>query len=119
MSLLATRASHGALLDGRAGEAQQFSQGCRSRAMHGGAHYHFDCLQVEVTGPAPAAEDDVQKLIYFLRDFLADLRRRFFSWSFCGSSSAGRKRQISALVSTNSRLSCWNLRNSATSRSAL
>jgi hypothetical protein len=57
-------------------------------------------------------------MVYFARDFLADRFRRFFSCSVCGSGSTGRERQISVLVWTNSRLSCWNLRNSFTSVSA-
>src|SRR5262245_22262547 len=87
--------------------------------MQGGAHGHLCGLQIQVPRLAPLLENHPQELIYFARDLLLDRCRRFFSCSVSGSSSTGRKRQIAALVSTNARLSCWNLRNSATSRSAL
>ena len=79
MSLLAARARNGALLVGRAWELQHLRQSCGAGAMHGRTHCHFDSFQVETLRPAPATENDVQKLIYFVRDFLADRLRRFFS----------------------------------------
>lgn len=81
-------------------------------------HRRLDRLQIQTPGLVPATENDAQELIYFARDFLADRFRGFFSWAAGGSSSIGRRRQISLLASTNSRLSCWYLRNSVTSRSA-
>jgi hypothetical protein len=87
--------------------------------MHGRAHRHLDGFQIQTAGLAAAVENDTQQFVYFARDFLLDRFGRFFSCSVCGSASAGRARQISVLVWTNSRVSCWKLRNSSTSRSAL
>jgi hypothetical protein len=86
--------------------------------MQGRPHGHLDGFQIQPAGLAPAGKDHAQKLVYFARDFLVDRFRRFFSCSVCGSGSTGRERQIWVLVWTNSRLSCWNLRNSLTSVSA-
>src|ERR1700730_4076690 len=63
-------------------------------------------------------EKHPQELFYFARDLLSNRFGRFFFSSVSASSSRGRKRQISALVPRNSRVSCWNFRNSSTSRSA-
>jgi hypothetical protein len=98
---------------------QQLVQGGGAGLVHGRAHRHLNRFQIEGAALAPSLENDTPEVIYFARDLLTDRFSRFFSCSVCRSSSTGRKPQISALVSTNSRLSCWNLRNSATSRSAL
>jgi hypothetical protein len=93
MSLLAARAGKSALFVGRAWEAQQFGQRGCARAMHRRAHRHFDSLQVEPPRVAPATENDTQQLIYFVRDFLADRLRRFFSGPFVArprSAASGR-----------------------------
>jgi len=69
--------------------------------MHGRAHQHLDCFQIDVARLADANEDGAQQLLYFARDFLLDGVRRFFS---CGVSvsSTGRWRQIFSLTSTSS-----------------
>ena len=119
MSLLAASASHSVMVGIRRRKLEEFGQRRRTCAVHGGTHGRLDRFQIEAAGLATTGENNPQKLIYFARDLLADRFRRFFSWSGEDSSSVGRRRQISAFVSTNSRLSCWNFRNSATSRSAL
>src|SRR5215472_9116903 len=53
-----------------------------------------------------------QELIYFARDLLTDASA-FFFLLVSDASSIGRRWQILALVSINSRVSCWKLRNSA------
>jgi hypothetical protein len=68
---------------------------------------------------APLVENHPQKLIYLARALLPNRFGRFFPWCVSNSSAGGRRRQISALVPTKSRLISWNLRNSATSRWAL
>jgi len=119
VGLLAAGASHGARFVGRGWELQQLAQGSGARPVQGRAYGHLRGFQIEASGLAPILKNHPQELIYFARDLPPDRFRRFFSWSVCASSWAGRKRQIAVLVSTNSRLSSWNLRNSATSRSAL
>jgi hypothetical protein len=73
--------------------------------MHGRAHQHLDCFQIEVARLADAREDGAQQLLYLARDFLLDGVRRFFPCSLLGGSSAGRRRQIFSLTSRNERLS--------------
>jgi hypothetical protein len=68
--------------------------------MHGRTYGHLDGFQVEAACLATIVEDDAQELVYFARDFLADLLGRFFSWSLGGASSTGRRRQIFSLIST-------------------
>ena len=87
--------------------------------MEGGAQGHLRGFQVEAPALASILKDHPQELISFARDLPPEGFGRFFSCSVGDSSAAGRKRQMAVLVSTNSRLSSWNLRNSATSRSAL
>lgn len=111
---LAARTSHGALFVDRRGELEQLAQGGGAGAVQGGTHGHLRGLQIEAPGLAPILENHPQELVYFPRDLLPDRFPRFFSWSVSDSSS-----QMAVLVSTNSRLKSWNLRNSATSRSAL
>src|SRR6516165_1978574 len=86
--------------------------------MHSRAHGHLGRFQIEAACFAPLLENDTQELVYFLRDFPADLFGRFFS-SGVRVSSTGRKRQICSLTSTSSWPSCWKRRNSAISCSAL
>jgi hypothetical protein len=74
--------------------------------VHGRTHSHLDRFQIKVACLAPVSENHPQKLVYFARDFLAYRFRRFFSCSVGASFSVGLKPQISAFVSTNSRLSC-------------
>ena len=119
VGLLAAGASYGAAFLAGCRELEQLAQRSGTRPVQGRAHRHLRCFQVEAPCPAPVLENHPQELIYFARDLLPDRFRRFFSWSVCDSSWAGRRRQIAVLVSTNPRLSSWNLRNSATSRSAL
>jgi hypothetical protein len=87
--------------------------------MHGRAHEHLDGFQIQVARFAHAGEDGPQQLLYFARDFLLDSVRRFFSCSLRRCSSTGRRRQMFSFTSRNERLSSWNFRNSAISRSAL
>jgi hypothetical protein len=47
--------------------------------MHGRPHRHFDGLQIETASFAASTKDEVQPLLYFARDFLADGFRCFFS----------------------------------------
>jgi hypothetical protein len=101
------------------GKLQQLAQGGGSGAVQGGAHRPLGRFQIETPGLPPLLKNHPQELTYRARDLLPDRFRRFFSCAFGLSSSTGRKRQIAVLVSTNWRLSSWNLRNSATSRSAL
>ena len=68
---------------------------------------------------APVLKDHPQELIYFAPNLLPDRLRRFFLGPSATRRGVGCKRQMAVLVSTNSRLSSWNLRNSATSRLAL
>ena len=119
VGLLAAGASHVALLVARRGELEQLRQGGGTRPMQGCAYRHLRGFQIEASGLVPVLKNHPQEPIYFAPDLLPDRFRRFFSWSVCASSAAGRKRQRAVLVSTNSRLNSWNLRNSATSRSAL
>jgi hypothetical protein len=84
------------------GELKQLAQGGGARPVQGRAHGHLRGFQIQAPGLAPLLEDDPQQLIYFARDLLLDRFRRFFSCSVGESSSVGRKRQISALVPTNS-----------------
>lgn len=80
MGELAAGASNLTLLFCRRGcELQQFGQRRRAGMMHSRAHRHLDCFQIQTPSLALATEDDVQELIYFTRDFLADRFRRFFS----------------------------------------
>ena len=80
MGTLATRASDDALLFCRRGcELQQFGQRGGAGMVHGRAHRHLHCFQIQTPGLAPTVEDDAQELIYFAHDFLADRFRRFFS----------------------------------------
>ena len=58
--------------------------------MHGGPGGRLDGFQIELTAAALAAEDDLEQLIYFLGDFVADGFGRFFSWGV-GVSSTGRR----------------------------
>lgn len=59
--------------------------------MHGGAHRHFDGLQIQASVAPPLAEDHTQQLVYFARDFLADCFSRFFS---SGESVSGSLERI-------------------------
>jgi hypothetical protein len=104
--LPAATAGHGVVVGVGRGKLEQFGQGRRTCTVHGRTHSHFDGFQIQAACFALAAENNPQKLVYFARDFLADRFRRFFSCSVGVSLSAGLKRQISAFVSTNSRLSC-------------
>ena len=54
-------------------------------------HGHLQGFQFPTPRLAVGVEDQAQKLVYFARDFLLDVFDRFFSWSVCGSSAAGRK----------------------------
>jgi hypothetical protein len=119
LGVVAASASHGVVVSRRRRKLQEFGQCGRASAVHGRTHGRLDRFQIQPACLAPTGENSPQQLVYFARDLLADRFRRFFSWSVDGSPLVGRKRQISAFVSTNSRLSCWNLRNSATSRSTL
>src|ERR1700730_3957390 len=87
--------------------------------MHGRAYRHLQGFQIETAGLAAILEDDAQPSIYFARDFLPDRFGVFFSAGVCSCSSKGRKRQIAALTSTNSRLNCSHWRYSSISCSAL
>ena len=102
-----------------AGNSSSSVKAAGARPVHGGTYGHLQRFQIETPGLAPTLENDPQELIYFARDLLTDRFGRFFSCSVSDSSSIGRRWQILALVTINSRLSCWKLRNSATSRSAL
>src|SRR5208282_5257460 len=82
------------------------------------AHGHLGRFEIESPRVASILEHHPQELFYFAPDLLPDRFDRFFFSSVSGCSSRGRKRQISALVPRNSRVSCWNFRNSCTSRSA-
>lgn len=106
ISLLAASAGQGVVVGVWRGKLEEFAQGRRTGAVHGRAHGHLDRFQIEATCLTTTAEKNPQQLIYFACDLLADRFRRFFSCSVGGSFSVGRKRQIWALVSTNSRLSC-------------
>jgi len=106
MRLPAASASHGAMVGVGRWKLEQFGQRRRTGAVHGRTHGRLDRFQIQTACLVSAAENNPQKLIYFARDFLADRFRRFFSCSVGASLSVGLKRQISALVSTNSRLSC-------------
>jgi hypothetical protein len=61
--------------------------------MHGRAHEHLDCFQLDMARLADASEDGAQQLSYFARNFLLDSFRGFFS-SDESVSSTGRARQI-------------------------
>src|SRR5579863_5743466 len=99
MSRVATSASDSPMALLRGFEFQQSSQGGRPGLMHDGAHKHLDGFKIETPRLTASAEDDVQQLVYFARDFLANSRRRFFS---CGVSlsSTGRRAQMFSLIST-------------------
>ena len=58
--------------------------------MHGRAHQHLDCFQIESPGLAAFGEDEMEESIYFARDFPADRFGRFFSWGDCWSTWLGR-----------------------------
>ena len=80
MGELATVACNRTLLLCRRGcELQQFGQRGGAGMVHGRAHRHLHCFQIQTPGLAPTVKDDAQELIYFARDFLADRFRRFFS----------------------------------------
>ena len=83
------------------GKVQQFGQRCRARSVHGRAHQHLDGFQVQMPCLSASVKDDVQQLVYFARDLLADGFRRFFS-SGERVSATGRARQIFSLTSSNS-----------------
>src|ERR1035438_384439 len=87
--------------------------------MHGGADGCLDTFQIELASGLAVAENDAQQLLYFAGDFLLDRLCRFFSWADCSACSTGRRRQIFRLTSTKPSVKPWNLRYSATSRSAL
>ncbi len=76
-------------------------------------------FQIQLAALAAIRKDHLQPPPYFARDFRLDRRGRFFSSGAAAASARGRPRQIRVLISTNRWLSCWNFRNSATSRSAL
>ena len=75
--------------------------------MHGRTHRPFYGLQIQTPGLAATLEQDAEQLVYFARDFLLDRFGRFFSTGE-RVSSTGRARQILALTSSNSWLSCRN-----------
>ena len=88
------------------GGRQQLAQQRGPGAMHGAANRRLDGFEIEGVAAALAAEDDPEQLRHFLGDFVADGFGRFFSWGV-GVSSAGRRRQMLSLTSSNCRLSCW------------
>ena len=91
MRLVAARARNVPQVGSRGWELQQCGQrGCPG-SMHGRTHGHLQGFQFPTPRLAVGVEDHAQKLVYFARDFLLDGFGRFFSWSVCGSSSAGRK----------------------------
>src|ERR1035438_5615873 len=98
---------------------QQLRQRRSPRLVHSGADGGFDGFQIQAAGLAAALKDNAQQPVYFAGNFLADGLRRFFSWAVDSVCSIGRKRQIFRLMSTNSPVKVWNLRNSAISFSAL
>src|ERR1035438_322481 len=98
---------------------QQLRQRRSPRLVHSGADGGFDGFQIQAAGLAAALKDNAQQPGYFAGNFLADGLRRFFSWAVDSVCSIGRKRQIFRLMSTNSPVKVWNLRNSAISFSAL
>jgi hypothetical protein len=79
------------LVSGRHRKLQQFSERDRSGVVHGRAHGHLDCLQIQTPRFAAGTEDDTQQLGYFARDLPLDRFGPFFSWSVGGSSSVGRE----------------------------
>ena len=96
-----------ALLGGGGGETQEFAQGGGAGPMQGRAQGHLHRLQVEPSGLALIAEDHLQKALYFLRDFMMDRIRRFFSAAeSVPSSSTGRCWQMASLTSTSCALNC-------------
>jgi hypothetical protein len=76
---LSARARNRALIRRR--NPRQLGQRTRSGLMHGRAHQHLDCFQIEVARLADAREDGARQLLYFARDFLLDRLGRFFSCS--------------------------------------
>jgi hypothetical protein len=69
--------------------------------MQGRAHGRLQRLQVKPSGQALIAEDHLQKALYFLRDFMMDCIRCFFSArERFPSSSTGRRWQMASFTST-------------------
>src|SRR5712691_13154324 len=89
--------------------------------MHGRTHPHFDRFQVELPGLAPAAEQDLEPLVYFAGDLLIDRSSRFFSSGVQRSLSdaRGRCRQIFSLTASSSVFSVWKRWYSSISDCAL
>ena len=100
--LLAAAAGH----LGRCGlrRGQQLAEHGGPGTMHRGPRSRLDGFEVEGAAAAPAAEDHLEQLIYFLGDFLLDRFGRFFSWAV-SVSSTGRAWQIFSLTSSSCRLS--------------
>ena len=101
MSLATASTRDGPLIGVRGGETQQFGQHGRPRLMHDRPHDHFGGFQIQAPRLAAAVEDDAQQLVYFVRDFLLDGIRRFFS-SGERVSATGRAWQIFSLTSSSS-----------------
>ena len=87
--------------------------------VHGGTGRCLDCFQIAAATAAESGEDHLQQRGYFMRDFSLDRFGCFFSKGAGSCSGRGRRRQMAALTSTNSRLSCCHFRYSPVSRSAL
>jgi hypothetical protein len=83
-------AREGALIGSRHGEAEKFAQRCCAGLVQGRAYSHLDGLQIQSPRPSAIVEDDVQQLVYFVCDLLADGFRRFFSSGESTSGSEGR-----------------------------
>jgi hypothetical protein len=107
VSLAATATRKGAPVGGGSGETQEFGQGGGSGPMQGRAHRHLHRLQVDPPALALITEDHPQQALYFLRDFMMDRIRCFFSArERFPSSSKCRCWQMASLTSTSCALNC-------------
>src|SRR5216684_2556695 len=113
---MAAITSNGALIGPRRRKAQEFAQRCSARL--GRAHSHLNGFQIQSSRLSAIVEDDVQQLVYFAGNLLADRFRRFFSAGESTPGSDGRTRQICALTSISSLCRPCSFRNSAISLSA-
>lgn len=78
---------------------QQLAQGRRASLVQGGSEGHLDSFHVQLAAFGAILKDQSQQTAYFVRDFLLDRFRCFFS---CGVrvSSTGRARQIFSFTSS-------------------
>ena len=100
-------------------QREQASQSGSSGSVHRATHGHLHRFQIQPSALVTVQQDYPYQSAYFAGDFLLDAFGRFFPSGDELASAIGRKRQIRVLTSTNCWLSCWKVRNSATSRSAL